>query len=201
MTARSPTSIFRRVTPWVIAAGSALVAGWLGLRYFSARTEEDLLRQQHDLVETALQGVQQQLEAERILGHRQIATLMEHIKTQTDPANLKIAALTSVAKNSPEPIAIAVWFPAQQEGVFTLIKAPPLAAGQKLELWVIEAKPGAVPVSAGVLNLDTDGGMRVRFKPSAPVSGVAAFAVSREQADGVAFHASPAEIILQGTSR
>jgi anti-sigma-K factor RskA len=130
-----------------------------------------------------------------------VAKLTNEMKSQGDLANLKIAALASLAGNSPEARAVAVWDPAKQEGMFALEKMPALAADQKLELWVVEAKPGAQPVSAGTFDLGADGVARVKFKPTVPVTALAAFAISREKDDGQRAHTKPAEVIMLGTSR
>ncbi len=197
---RPPSTVFRQLGPWAIAACFALVATWMTQRYYVARTEAELLRQQQALADLALKGLGQQLDAERILNSRQIAGLMEQMKAQTDLANVKIAALVSLNNASPQALAVALWDPAKQEGVFALDKAPPLSPNQRLELWVIEAKQNARPISAGVLSVSASGGARVRFKATAPVSAIAAFAVSRENADGAAFHTQPGEVVMSGAS-
>jgi anti-sigma-K factor RskA len=130
-----------------------------------------------------------------------VAKLTDELKTQGDLANLKITALASMLKNSPQALAVAVWDPKKQEGMFAFENLPPLNANQTLELWVVEAKDGAKPVSAGVLNVGSDGKARVPFKPTAPVTAIAAFAVSREKNDGASSHSAPAEVIMHGHSR
>jgi anti-sigma-K factor RskA len=192
---------------WIALAAAAcfaLVAGWLTRLYVGARAEADLLRDQSTFADIALKTARQQLEAERILARGQVAQLDQQIaelRAQADVANLKIALLASLAKDSREAYAVAVWNPAKQEGVFTLEKMPAPAPDQRLELWVVEARAGAKPVSAGVLDVGANGTVRAQFKPSAAVSTLAAFAVSREKNDGVRFHATPNEVIMQGLTR
>jgi hypothetical protein len=132
---------------------------------------------------------------------QRIESLAADMKAQGDLSNLKIAALASMLKDSPEAMAIAVWNPAKQEGVFAFEKLPPVSANQKLELWVVEAREGAKPISAGVMSVNADGTARVFFKLTAPVTALAAFAVSREKDDGLRAHAIPAEVIMLGHSR
>lgn len=219
---RGPFSELRTLVPWAIAAGFAVVAGWGTLSYFRARMEAELLRDQNRLAELARESTRQQLEATTLINARQITALdqqlaaanlqlgetRQHVvelaselKSQGDLANLKIAALASMLNNSPQALAVAVWDPQRQEGMLSLEKLPPLEAGQKLELWVVEAKPGAKPVSAGVLAVTGEVGTHLRFKPTAAVTTLAAFAMSREKDDGAMFHASPAEVIMSGPSR
>src|SRR4051794_39717939 len=65
---------------------------------------------------------------------QQVASLVEELKSQGDLANLKIATLASMLKNSPQARAVAVWDPKKQEGVFAFEKLPPVNVDQKLEL-------------------------------------------------------------------
>lgn len=126
----------------------------------------------------------------------ELAALAQRLRTGDGLANLKIATLRSMLSNSPEALAVVVWNPATQEGVFTMDKLPALPADQSYELWVIEAKADAKPVSAGVIAAGANDGGQVRFRPSAPVATPAKFAVSRERKDGAAAHAQPADVIL-----
>jgi anti-sigma-K factor RskA len=186
-----PASLFRTLLPWGIAAGFAVTAAWLGRLYVASQFEGEQLRTQFALTELELKATRQQLEAERIIGRAQLA--------QLDVANLEISTLASLLKDSPEAIAVAVWSPAKQEGVLAVEKMPPVAANQALELWVVENKENAQPVSAGVLQF-AGGAARVVFKPTAPVGAVKAFAVSRERNDGARAHAKPAEVIKLGAT-
>jgi anti-sigma-K factor RskA len=135
-------------------------------------------------------------EVERLLAgaREQLATLDRDFKAQTDLANFKIATLASMLNNAPQALAVAVWNPQKQEGVFTLEKMPPPPAGQTLELWVIEDKKA--PVSAGIFNVTAEGKARATFKPASPVGVIAKFAVSREKSDGLSAHPVPTEVVM-----
>jgi anti-sigma-K factor RskA len=124
----------------------------------------------------------------------QISDLGHELKTQGDLANFKIATLSSMLNNAPQALAVAVWNPRKQEGVFTLEKMPAPAADKTLELWVLEDKKA--PVSAGVFTVDADGKAHVTFKPASSVASVAKFAVSRENNDGARAHAAPSEVVM-----
>lgn len=186
---RPPLSVFRVLLPWAIAACLGLVAARL---WFLDEVKSETWRAELRLAEITLRAAQQQLEVERIVSREQLA--------QLDLANYKISALASLMKNSPEAVAVAVWNPAKQEGVFALEKMPALPADQRYELWVIESPADAKPVSAGVFDLAPDGTTRVQFKPSAPVGALKMFAVSREKNDGVRAHAQPSEVVMAGKS-
>jgi anti-sigma-K factor RskA len=153
------------------------------------------LTQRVDALTRAATEMGQQLAAAQQVADKLDAQLRE----QATVADMKIATLASMLKNSPQAIAVALWDPKRHEGVVTFEKMPVLAANQNFELWVIEGREGAKPVSAGVFRSKRDGTGRVEFKPTAAVATVATFAVSREKDDGV--HAAPSEVIMLGHAR
>lgn len=69
----------RQMVPWAIAACLAVVAAWLGQRYVSTHSEATLVRHQQALAELALQGIRQQLEAERLVSRRQAQDLDQQL--------------------------------------------------------------------------------------------------------------------------
>lgn len=116
---------------------------------------------------------------------QQVARLTDELKVQGDLANLKITALASLLKNSPQALAVAVWDPRKQEGVLNVQNLPPLAANQDYQLWVVDPQyPN--PVDGGVFTVEpTSGKARLQFKTKQPVGVVNAFAVTRERKGGV----------------
>jgi anti-sigma-K factor RskA len=182
---RPPLSVFRTLLPWAAAACFAIAAGWLAELYFSSRSEAALLRDEKALADLALQTARSQLEAERILNRERLASLDRELKTQGDLAKFKIAALTSLLNNSPQALAVAVWDPAQQQGVLQVEKLPALAADKDYQLWVVDPNyPN--PVDGGTFTVDPQtGAQRVVFKPKQPVKAINAFAVTLERKGGV----------------
>lgn len=126
---------------------------------------------------------------------RQLAALEEQSRRDADLAHFKIATLASLAGNSPEALAVAVWNPARQEGVFKIEKMPRPASDQDYELWVIDPSQPK-PVSAGVFTVGADGGARVAFHPASPVAHAAKFAVSRERKGGAPANSGPQGPVL-----
>jgi anti-sigma-K factor RskA len=131
------------------------------------------------------------LEAERILSRGQLDhlaaddRLIADLRVQADVARLKIASLTSLAGNSPQARAIAVWNPDRQEGVLVVSKLPALAIDQDYQLWVIDPQY-PIPVDGGVFTVDAaTGDARVNFKPGKNVKAAQVFAVSLERKGGV----------------
>jgi anti-sigma-K factor RskA len=187
---RFPSSFARPLLPWAIAAGLAVTAGWFARLSVVNHADAERVRKEYLLAELALKQSQQELESERLVSRQQLA--------QLDLANLQIAALTAIAKDTLAARAVVVWNPARQEGVFALEQMPALSPDQRLELWLLE---GEKPLSAGVFDVRAGEVTRFRFKPTAAVQRVAAFAVSREKNDGATSHATPGEVIMAGTSR
>ncbi len=266
---RPATFTFLRFAPWAIAAGLAVVAAWTGQRYFTSRSEINLLRDRQGMTDVALQSMRQQLEAERIVTGKQlealqvdlagttnqlaaartqlaaanvdiserdrqlgetrtqlasireqinereariaaltqrvdamtgasadlgrqlgeakdrVAKLIQEMLYQQEVANLKITVLASLAKNSPQALAVTFWDPAKQEGTLKVEGLPALLANQDYQLWIVDPQyPN--PVDGGVFTVDPKTGeARISYKPGQPVKAVAAFAVTLERKGGV----------------
>ena len=119
------------------------------------------------------------------LAGRQVSDLREKMQAQGDLAQFKIATLASLAGNSPQALAVAVWNPNTQQGVLRVEKLPALASDKDYQLWVIDpAYP--IPVDGGVFTVDpTTGSARINFHPNKPVANATKFAVSLERKGGV----------------
>ncbi len=114
----------------------------------------------------------------------QLGELREKLQAQGDLAQFKIATLASLAGNSPEALAIAVWNPTTQEGLLRVDKLPALATDQDYQLWVIDpAYP--IPVDGGVFTVDPAGHAQIAFRPNKRVTNATKFAVSLERKGGV----------------
>ena len=162
-----------------------------------ADAQHNVSETQQKLAETqavAAEADRKRAEAEQRVdsAQKQILALNDELKQQADLARLKIATLASMLNNSPQALAVAVWDPKRQEGVFTVDKLPANTADQRYELWVIDK----APVSAGVFTVGPDGRAKVEFKPVAKVQTAAKFAVSLEANDGARSHATPGKVIM-----
>lgn len=126
----------------------------------------------------------------------QLSELREKLQAQGDLAQFKIATLASLAGNSPEALAVAVWNPTTQEGILRVDHLPALASNQDYQLWVIDpAYP--IPVDGGVFTVDpATGHARINFRPNKPVTNATKFAVSLERKGGVPKAEGP--IVLLG---
>jgi anti-sigma-K factor RskA len=139
------------------------------------------LTERIDAVAGASADIGQQLGDAR----QQIAQLTNELKTQGDLATLKITALSSLLKNSPQAQAIAVWDPKKQEGLLDVQKLPALAANEDYQIWVVDPQY-PIPVDGGVFTVEpTSGAARLKFKADRPVGAINAFAITRERKGGV----------------
>ena len=149
-------------------------AGDLSSRLATNQSQLDLARTQLADAALALATREQRL-----------ADLTRQLKEQGDLANLKIATLASLAGNTPQAIAVAVWNPVNQQGVLSVQKLPALAANKDYQLWVVDPQYPA-PVNGGVFTVDpATGDARMVFHPDQPVKTAAKFAISLERKGGV----------------
>jgi anti-sigma-K factor RskA len=193
--ARPSRGIVIPFTSWIglaAAACFALTTAYFGQAFLTERASVAALRDQQTLAELALRGATNQLEAERLIGRRELAArdqrvtdLTRQLAAQGTLADYKIATLASLLGNSPQALAVAVWNPAKQEGVLTVQKLPALATDKDYQLWVVDPQY-PIPVDGGVFRVDpATGEARLNFRPNLPVKTVAKFAVSLERKGGV----------------
>ena len=114
-----------------------------------------------------------------------VGELQTRLRSEGDIAQFKIATLASMAGNSPQALAVAVWNPKTQQGVLRVDKLPALASDKDYQLWLIDpAYPS--PVDGGVFTVDpATGHAQVNFKPNQQVNNAAKFAISLERKGGV----------------
>ena len=173
-----------RILPWAAAAALAVASGWLAMQNLALRTEAGSLRTQQRLAELAYRTAQTQLSERSLLAERMINDLGSRLQRSEDLARLKVSALASLAGNTAEAQAIAVWDPDQQAGLLSFGKLPAIADHQDYQIWVIDpAYPD--PVNGGVFHVAKDGGVSLAFRPDQPVTRATAFAISLEKKGGV----------------
>ena len=123
--------------------------------------------------------------------NERVAALGTRLQRETDLADLRITALASLLKNSPQALAVAVWHPDRQEGLLQVEKLPALATGQDYQLWVVDPQY-PIPVDGGVFTVDPQTGeARIPFKSKLPIKNIAAYAITQEVKGGVAQSAGP----------
>ncbi|HEY1764655.1 MAG TPA: anti-sigma factor [Opitutaceae bacterium] len=199
--APSPARVvpFPAWVPWLAAACLALATFWSQRQYRAVRAENEGLRAQERLAETALDEARGKLaDADRRVADsgRQVAELDAKLKSEGDLAHFKIATLASMLGNTPAALAVAVWDPSREEGVLSVSKLPAVAPAKDYQLWVIDSEYAA-PVSAGTFAVDpVTGDAHVVFRADKPVHSIAKFAVSVERKGGAPTPEGP--IVLLG---
>ncbi|CAM2834636.1 anti-sigma factor domain-containing protein [Rariglobus hedericola] len=176
---------------WAAAACFFFAAIFFAAKSFNVRGELQSAIESERVARLEAGTFKNLLEAERILSRGQLDhlasadRLIADLRNQADVAHLKIASLTSLAGNSPQARAIAVWNPDRQEGVLVVSKLPALAIDKDYQLWVIDPQY-PIPVDGGVFTVDAaTGDARVNFKPGKNVKAAQVFAVSLERKGGV----------------
>jgi len=171
--------------PWIAAGGFALLAGFLSQAFFAARSEMITLREQGTLAALEGKGLQQRIEAERILSARRLADLQAGLPDPGGPARLKIVPLVPAPGFATPVLAVAVWDPTRQEGELFAVNLPPPVPDKDYQLWIMDPRYPAL-VGAGVLAVGTTvGAVRIPFRPDRPVATAARFSVSLERKGGV----------------
>lgn len=184
-----------RLVPWGLAAALAVTTTWLTLQNLSLRSENDSLQTERRLAEIAYQTASNQLTERSLLAETMINDLGRQLREQHDLTRLKITALASLAGNTPEAQAIAVWDPTRETGLLTVDHLPVIGDNQDYQIWVIDpAYP--IPVDGGVFKPGADGRAVLAFKGNKPIKDVSAFAISLEKKGGVPKAEGP--IVLLG---
>lgn len=181
---------------WGLAAVFALGSAWLATENLSLRRETENLRLERALADMSRQMAELRLKERSLVAEAAIADLGNRLRRQEDLSRLKINALASLAGNSPEARAIAVWDPDRETGLLSVEKLPALAADQDYQLWVIDPAYKD-PVNGGVFTVADDGRAVLTFRPDQPVKTVAKFAVSRERKGGVPKAEGPIVLLSQ----
>lgn len=186
---------FLRVVPWAAAALFTVTIAWLATQNLALRSANNALHTQQRLAEVAYATAQNQLAERSLLAETMINGLGARLRRSEDLARLKVSALASLAGNTAEAQAIAVWDPDLQAGLLTFEKLPAIADTQDYQIWVIDpAYPN--PVNGGVFHVSADGRVALAFKPDQPVTQATAFAISLEKKGGVPKAEGP--IVLLG---
>lgn len=184
-----------KFAPWAIAAALTVAVTWFASQNLALRNENLTLRSERQLAEVAYKMAQNQLSERSLIAEKMIAELGNQLRQSEDLTRLKVTALASLAGNTKEAQAIAVWNPEQQSGLLTIEKLPAIADTQDYQIWIVDpAYPN--PVNGGVFQVGPDGKVALGFKPDQPVAQVAAFAISLEKKGGVPKAEGP--IVLLG---
>lgn len=177
------SSIAKAATPeaggrgvWMVVAASVALAVVLGGYSLQLRgrvtTLESRLR---DATLRAEAGERQMADVRRTAADAQSSLL---VLAAPDLARIDLAGQTA----APAATARAFW--SRSRGlVFTASNLPPPPPGRAYQLWVLTAQPA--PISAGMLTLDANGRVNVRFDTPPDLPRPVAMAVTLEPEGGV----------------
>lgn len=202
--ASSPTFL-RRLgwLPWAIAAGLAITG--IVLQIDRARWRREATNARAEVERSLAAAASARDRVSKSNGSLQLAEVQA--KTYLDQitefrneivklrgrdalAQMRISALTAQVAQYADAGAIVVWDSEEQRGVVKLANLPKPAAGKDYQLWVVDPKY-PTPVSGGVLTVDDSGQASINFRAAQLIEHADKFAISVEQAGGVANAAGP----------
>jgi anti-sigma-K factor RskA len=162
--------------PWALTAASVFLCVNLTMQKGALREQLGVQTARAD----ELSRMADSLRAETNSLQQAVATLKETTRLE----DIRIAILGSMLTESPKAEAVSLWDDRQQSGVFVVQNLKPLPADRDYQLWVIDPKY-ATPVSAGVFQVDGQGGGRISFKPNKIIATAGKFAVTLEPKGGL----------------
>jgi len=138
--------------PWATTACLAALVACLGELWIIEKARSRLLREESLLTEAALKGLENQLEAERIVNRRELAGLRAAAGQR---AGLQVALLLppdGSAAHAPRPFfGVVAWDPAGGRGLLRLSGPPAQPRHRDYQLWLEGPGPGN-PASCGVFH-------------------------------------------------
>lgn len=154
------------------------------------RTLEEELKKRRDEFEAQKKALVTEIEAlnkrdaDAKAQNARLTAEVAALKEQEQQSQLQITTLQSKVWEYRRSEMLVVWDQKRSQGVVVLEKMPKVESDKDYQLWVVDPnKPD--PVSAGVLSVDAKGSLKTSFKPVAPVTGEAKFALSVEKKGGV----------------
>lgn len=180
----SPSS-FRQFLPWTFVAALALLSLGLAQLHFTSRAQIALQHDQQTLTELELRSARQQLEAERLINHRQIADTATQLAQlrQTPPLTSPLDALHLVTlapppdAASPAPRAVVLWSSATPDALLHVDHLPSLPSAQFYQLRLTDA---AYPDFTDNTPFNTDAAtrrLRLVFRPARPLTPTTQFSI------------------------
>lgn len=109
-------------------------------------------------------------------------------------ADLRIASLEGQLEQYKGTRAVVVWNQSKHEGQIQLANLPPAEQGKDYQLWVVDPAYKN-PISAGLIERNSDGTANVRFQPVQMIRDATAFAISVEKSGGVEVAEGPIVIL------
>jgi hypothetical protein len=145
--------------PWAATACLAALVACLGELLIIEKTKAQVLSDQVQLTEAAMRGMENQLEAERIVSRRELATLRPTADVRT---GLRVALLSRPPgapghAERPDRGAV-VWDPAEGRGLVSLSGSSGQAQDRDYQLW-LEGPGEHYPANCGAFHADAAEGV------------------------------------------
>jgi len=142
--------------PWATTACLAALVACLGELWIIERMRSQLLRDQGLLAEAAMKGMENQLEAERIVNRGEVAGLRA---AAPSPAEPRVALLLAAEGGSPRACGAVAWDSTARRGEIRLSGMGAQPPERDYQLWLDVPAPGN-PADCGVFHAPSkdDGG-------------------------------------------
>jgi hypothetical protein len=134
--------------PWATTACLAALVACLGELWIIEKAKSELLREDGLLAEAALKGVENQMEAERIVNRREL----DGLRAAAAPrAQLQSALLLPPGVDRSGAVGAVAWDPAGGRGLLSLSGLPAQPPERDYQLWLEGPGPG-IPAECGVFH-------------------------------------------------
>jgi len=151
--------------PWATTACLAALVACLGELWIIEKARSELLREDGLLAEAALKGLENQMEAERIVSRREL----DGLRAAAAPrGQLQTALLLAPGANRSGAFGAVAWDPAGGRGLLRLSGLPAQPPERDYQLWL--DGPGT-PAECGVFHSSPrDGGDEVAVSLAGPIA-------------------------------
>jgi hypothetical protein len=148
--------------PWATTACLAALVSCLVELWVIEKTRNELLRDDNAIGQASLQAAQNQLEAERIVGRRELEQMGAH--------GAEVLARPGEDRSLPGPWGIASWDAGAGILLVRLAGLPILGADRDYQLWIEASGPG-YPQACGIVYRspeNDEGTATIRLHPPVP---------------------------------
>jgi hypothetical protein len=153
------TAAIPALVPWAATACLAALLACVGELWVIEKARNQLALDENRLAESALKSAQNQLEAERILGRRELAETRARLGME---GALRVAVLSPPGTGPSDtpapgrPWGVVVWESPGKRALLWLSGMPSHGAGRDYQLWIDGASPGYPAASVGFHGVPPD---------------------------------------------
>ena len=166
---------------WLLAVGFAGGTAYFSLRFLDQKAEAGRYWEEAELAKLEARSLEHRLEAIQIIDNKRTGDLQK----ASDVAGVRIARLGLPKSKRRELSAVAVWNPANKEGVLLVERFPATEPTEDYQVWVSDPQKPE-PFSAGVFAVGGDGAARVILRVEEPLPAASQFTIRRTRKGGSA---------------